>query len=1279
MITRKITNIGDPLCAPNGEGLRTLLGNVHVHVRFQLVNASGVACSAWDAISNERVAGMVDVVTDENGIFPDVELWPNDRGSTVTFYRCKVFSPGVEDFIASLPSGDLSPLQWIIFAANGTALVPAEMHGVYVQHSMATAANDVLVGGGIGAWVKKTLSEFKIILGLGSAAYTDSSDYDVLGAAAFSVNGHLAAYAHGDIAHANRAALDMVSGVNNGDQTGATLPVTSHNIGNSEYLDPFLANVDDSLTALKATGFGAWTSGADATTYSIVDGKFQLNRAGYGYINGKKISWIAGQQTGVLAANVFYFVYIDSAGLIQTSTNYPPNTIRVFEALYDGTVYFVAKENHPVEFQTALSGYLHYAAGTIIFGAGAIMTRVATGTGAAAGDRQIKIVGADTLSDHGLSTAIPDSAGAPVSIVQVFRNPAGKWIQLFNQTELAPWWNNAGVPELLVTPDTYCVFVLSVKKDDINSSAPQYFAVLDEAMYATLNLAQAAITNGTIVHETNELKSLEAAQLGYVIMKYTAAGGHIESIEIAKSSLSAQYVGAGVGASGNHALQSNLGYAESGHTGFQPALGFTPAPALDGEPNGFVDRTEVSLTWVDATRTLTISPVGASFRFYANGVLYTKSATENIVIADTQGTHYVYYDSSGVLSESATFNTNIMQRYAIAAVIAWNATTQKAVPDAMAELHGCEWPAELHSYVHNTIGTVYKDGLAVTVVAEGDGSLASHAEVAAALGNMYDEDIPHVITAHAITDDIPVMYRTGASAVWTYDATSPYIVRTTGTGRAAYNQYTGGAWQLTEVTNGNLVYAHLYAVPGITKKWMVVMGSNQYNTVNAAREAALTDVLSITGIALPEFLLVASILVQTNNSYTNAVKSRIRYITATELYIDWRIQPKLGSVPLASHNNLEGLNDGDFQHLTVAEKAALLGLYWTETLYNTGVNATIHAVRMQANSTSVNVDAVISPKGSGAILAQVPDGTATGGNKRGANSFDMQRVRTSASMVASGANSAQFGENNTTSGLHSFQSGYQNTASGSYSAVFGYNNMSSASATFIAGGSNTIGGGGAYGSALGYYNVIGGNYAFAVGRMNVSNGEASSAIGYGCEAYAQGSTAIGMLCKAIGVGSIALGYAAYTNVTGKIAYGAGSWTGTAGEAQGGLLAMRGATTSNVAAVLTSNGQAAGLTNQFVIPTHQAAIFEGRIIGKRQNSANIVTYKVEGRIVNNGGAVTVDGVTLTAIGADTIGLDAVPTFTADNTNKALTVTSGYKTSTNIRWVCNLWSTEVIYTP
>lgn len=52
-----------------------------------------------------------------------------------------------------------------------------DFDATYVKHSLATAVNDFLVASGVGAWVKKTVDEVKTILGLGSAAYTNSTDY----------------------------------------------------------------------------------------------------------------------------------------------------------------------------------------------------------------------------------------------------------------------------------------------------------------------------------------------------------------------------------------------------------------------------------------------------------------------------------------------------------------------------------------------------------------------------------------------------------------------------------------------------------------------------------------------------------------------------------------------------------------------------------------------------------------------------------------------------------------------------------------------------------------------------------------------------------------------------------------------------------------------------------------------------------------------------------------------------------------------------------------------
>jgi hypothetical protein len=61
-------------------------------------------------------------------------------------------------------------------------------HPQYVKHTLATNTNDFLIGAGTQTFtfVKKTLAEVKTILGLGSAAYTASTDYPT--AAAFNTH-----------------------------------------------------------------------------------------------------------------------------------------------------------------------------------------------------------------------------------------------------------------------------------------------------------------------------------------------------------------------------------------------------------------------------------------------------------------------------------------------------------------------------------------------------------------------------------------------------------------------------------------------------------------------------------------------------------------------------------------------------------------------------------------------------------------------------------------------------------------------------------------------------------------------------------------------------------------------------------------------------------------------------------------------------------------------------------------------------------------------------------
>lgn len=181
MAKRTISNTGDPLESPSS------VPYANARVRFTIVDATThLPTDAWVVASGERVGGYAETTTDASGIFTDVALWPNDQLSPATIYLCQIDLAGFDDFYASVDTG-ATTLQWIDFKANGTPLTPAELSALQthisdnsVHNPAPTAANDFVVGDGAGSWILKTLAQIKTILGLGSAAYTDASTYEIV-------------------------------------------------------------------------------------------------------------------------------------------------------------------------------------------------------------------------------------------------------------------------------------------------------------------------------------------------------------------------------------------------------------------------------------------------------------------------------------------------------------------------------------------------------------------------------------------------------------------------------------------------------------------------------------------------------------------------------------------------------------------------------------------------------------------------------------------------------------------------------------------------------------------------------------------------------------------------------------------------------------------------------------------------------------------------------------------------------------------------------------------
>jgi hypothetical protein len=194
-------------------------------------------------------------------------------------------------------------------------------------------------------------------------------------------------------------------------------------------------------------------------------------------------------------------------------------------------------------------------------------------------------------------------------------------------------------------------------------------------------------------------------------------------------------------------------------------------------------------------------------------------------------------------------------------------------------------------------------------------------------------------------------------------------------------------------------------------------------------------------------------------------------------------------------------------------------------------------VKLLATNTATDLDVVFSPKGTGAILAQQPDGTVTGGNNRGSNAVDLQSIRDQATQVASGISSTIGGGfGNTASEYGStIGGGEHNTASSSYSTVGGGNsNTASGSSSTIGGGaSNTASGNfstigsGISNTASGIYSTIGGgSHNAASGSLSTIGGGSNNAASGSLSTIAGGAenTALGDLSFAGGASNTAESY-----------------------------------------------------------------------------------------------------------------------------------------------------------
>ena len=248
----------------------------------------------------------------------------------------------------------------------------------------------------------------------------------------------------------------------------------------------------------------------------------------------------------------------------------------------------------------------------------------------------------------------------------------------------------------------------------------------------------------------------------------------------------------------------------------------------------------------------------------------------------------------------------------------------------------------------------------------------------------------------------------------------------------------------------------------------------------------------------------------------------------------------------------------------------------------------VQVAAQTAGTAGDNYSIALTPTGTGAISAQVPDSGIGGGNARGANAVDWSTgTRTAATQVASGAASTIAG-------------GRASTASGADSAILGGSGHSTSGfGATVGGGGSNIGSGDYSAVTGGYQNTASGNSAWVPGgRQATTRGL------YGAGAYSSGQRS------------------------------------AVGDAQVILQPVRRTTTDATPVSLATDGTPAA-TTVMVLPADSTLMCTAMVVAQSASATNNAGYEIKAVVQRDGAnnMALVGTATTTTVAEDTAGMDA----------------------------------------
>lgn len=343
----------------------------------------------------------------------------------------------------------------------------------------------------------------------------------------------------------------------------------------------------------------------------------------------------------------------------------------------------------------------------------------------------------------------------------------------------------------------------------------------------------------------------------------------------------------------------------------------TDIAAVTGDIHGVVDRAASTLSFVDATRTFSITPVSGSWTFYHKGELKTVTGGRSIQIANTAGARFIRIDPTTLnLIEGGPIPDFVNDT--IVAYIYYDTTGARATILGD-ERHGVNRDTTWHSNQHLNVGTIWRSGgtLGYTL----NNQSAIQLDVATPL-LIADEDLLHTIT-HSATPSadfqqilntaasLEVLYLSGTTYTSTTQSTTPWVA---GTARARYNQVVGNSGSLVDAGEGEYITYWLIATNDIRRPVKLVMGRASHATIDAAYAEEFQEY----GISFAEQVFMYQIVLQTSTTFTSntphVVIAAVRKVTS-------KIANIASTATAESHSTLTGREDADSHPI-----AAITGL-----------------------------------------------------------------------------------------------------------------------------------------------------------------------------------------------------------------------------------------------------------------------------------------------------------------------------------------------------------------